>query len=81
MSPSLRRARAPYFLRNSLVGTTLALFVGGIYVYSISAVSQDDFVSFPLPLTLTLPLPLLSSLPLRLLYLSFNLTDLSPSPT
>ena len=49
MSPSLLRARAPYFVRNAIVGLTLASFIGGVYTYSISAVQQDDFVSSRLP--------------------------------
>ncbi|CAD6575801.1 MAG: hypothetical protein TREMPRED_001496 [Tremellales sp. Tagirdzhanova-0007] len=43
MSQSLLRARRPFFFRNALVGTTVALFVAGVYTYSISAVQQDDF--------------------------------------
>jgi len=43
MSPSLQRARRPYFLRNALLGTTLFGFTLAVYFYSISAVQQDDF--------------------------------------
>ena len=44
MSPGLRRARAPFFLRNTITGLVLAAFAGGVWAYSLSAVKQDDFV-------------------------------------
>ena len=43
-SPSLQRARKPYNLGNFLIGSTLALFSGGVYTFSISSVKQDAFV-------------------------------------
>ncbi|WWC67274.1 uncharacterized protein I206_101182 [Kwoniella pini CBS 10737] len=43
MSPSLQRARKPFVLTNVLIGGTLFAFAVGVYVYSISAVKQDDF--------------------------------------
>ncbi|WWC90154.1 uncharacterized protein L201_005087 [Kwoniella dendrophila CBS 6074] len=43
MSPSLQRARKPFILTNVLIGGTLLAFAVGVYVYSISAVKQDDF--------------------------------------
>ncbi|KAL1743117.1 aspartyl protease-domain-containing protein [Schizophyllum fasciatum] len=43
MSPGLRRARAPYLVRNALVGTALACFIMGVYAYSLYAVRQDKF--------------------------------------
>ncbi|TRM67850.1 hypothetical protein BD626DRAFT_480006 [Schizophyllum amplum] len=43
MSPGLRRARAPYLVKNLLVGTALAAFVMGVYSYSLYAVRQDQF--------------------------------------
>ncbi|WRT63253.1 uncharacterized protein IL334_000156 [Kwoniella shivajii] len=43
MSPSLKRARKPFILSNVLIGGTLFAFAVGVYVYSISAVKQDDF--------------------------------------
>ncbi|OCF42187.1 mitochondrial protein [Kwoniella heveanensis CBS 569] len=43
MSPSLTRARKPFILTNVLIGGTLFAFAVGVYVYSISAVKQDDF--------------------------------------
>lgn len=43
MSPGLKRARAPFFLRNTVTGTVLAAFAVGIWAYSMRAVKQDDF--------------------------------------
>ncbi|ODN89687.1 mitochondrial protein [Cryptococcus wingfieldii CBS 7118] len=43
MSPSLQRARKPFFLTNALIGGSVAAFTLGVYLYSISAVKQDDF--------------------------------------
>ena len=47
MSPGLKRARAPYFVRNTLTGAALVAFVAAVYTYSISAVKQDDFSDLP----------------------------------
>jgi hypothetical protein len=44
-SPSLQRARKPFLVPNIIVGSLVCLFAGSVYVYSISAVKQDDFVS------------------------------------
>ena len=44
-SPSLQRARKPFLIPNIIVGSLVASFVCGVYVYAISAVKQDDFVS------------------------------------
>lgn len=46
-SPSLQRARKPFLVPNIIVGSLVCLFAGSVYVYSISAVKQDDFVSLP----------------------------------
>jgi cytochrome c oxidase assembly factor 3 len=43
MSPGLRRARAPFRLRNAITGIALGAFAVGIWSYSISAVKQDAF--------------------------------------
>jgi len=43
MSPGLKRARAPYRVKNALLGLTLGAFAVGIWAYSISAVKQDVF--------------------------------------
>jgi cytochrome c oxidase assembly factor 3, fungi type len=43
MSPGLRRARQPFFLRNTITGVILASFAAGVWAYSLSAVKQDDF--------------------------------------
>lgn len=43
MSPGLKRARQPFFLRNTVTGLVLASFAVGVWAYSIGAVKQDDF--------------------------------------
>ncbi|KAJ3812031.1 hypothetical protein F5876DRAFT_38357 [Lentinula aff. lateritia] len=43
MSPGLKRARAPFLVRNTLTGVLLGAFAVGVYTYSIRAVRQDDF--------------------------------------
>ncbi|KAI0340804.1 hypothetical protein BDW22DRAFT_351413 [Trametopsis cervina] len=43
MSPGLKRARQPFFLRNVLTGAILAGFAVGVWAYSIGAVKQEDF--------------------------------------
>ncbi|KIK53293.1 hypothetical protein GYMLUDRAFT_49473 [Collybiopsis luxurians FD-317 M1] len=43
MSPGMRRARAPFLLRNTITGILLGTFVVSVYTYSIRAVKQDDF--------------------------------------
>ncbi|KAI0092141.1 hypothetical protein BDY19DRAFT_903874 [Irpex rosettiformis] len=43
MSPGLKRARQPFFLRNFLTGVVLASFTVGVWAYSIGAVKQEDF--------------------------------------
>ena len=43
MSPSLKRARAPFLIQNAVTGTLLAAFAVGVYMYSIKAVKQDEF--------------------------------------
>ncbi|KAG6856043.1 hypothetical protein H0H87_008147 [Tephrocybe sp. NHM501043] len=43
MSPGLKRARAPYRVRNALTGLALGAFAVGVWAYSISAVKQDVF--------------------------------------
>ncbi|GJE85012.1 hypothetical protein PsYK624_010890 [Phanerochaete sordida] len=43
MSPGLKRARQPFFLRNTITGFVLASFAVGVWAYSIGAVKQDDF--------------------------------------
>ena len=44
MSPGLKRARQPFFLRNTITGLVLATFAAGVWTYSLTAVKQDDFV-------------------------------------
>jgi len=43
MSPGLRRARAPFRVRNAITGLVIASFAVGVWAYSISAVKQDNF--------------------------------------
>lgn len=43
MSPGLRRARAPFLVKNAITGVLLGVFAVGVYTYSIRAVRQDDF--------------------------------------
>ncbi|RKP11448.1 hypothetical protein BJ684DRAFT_12907 [Piptocephalis cylindrospora] len=52
-SPATERARAPYKMRNTIMGGVLLLFAGSVYTYSIMAMKQDDFsdVATPPPST------------------------------
>ncbi|KAG6820685.1 hypothetical protein H0H93_013203 [Arthromyces matolae] len=43
MSEGLKRARAPYRVRNAVTGLALGAFAVGVWAYSISAVKQDVF--------------------------------------
>lgn len=43
MSDGLKRARAPFRVRNALTGFGLAAFAVGVWAYSIGAVKQDVF--------------------------------------
>ncbi|RSH84718.1 uncharacterized protein EHS24_006242 [Apiotrichum porosum] len=42
-SASLMRARKPYNVRNLITGGAIVAFIASVYIYSISAVKQDDF--------------------------------------
>jgi hypothetical protein len=48
-SAALKRARSPFLYRNAFTGLGVLAFIGGVYVYSIQAVKQEDFVSGPCP--------------------------------
>ena len=48
MSEGLKRARAPFRMRNALTGLGIVGFVAAVYTYSISAVKQDDFSDIPI---------------------------------
>jgi len=48
-SAALIRARRPYLIRNSLTGLGLFAFCMGVYSFTISAVSQDDFEDVKVP--------------------------------
>ncbi|KAE8224798.1 hypothetical protein CF319_g2375 [Tilletia indica] len=43
VSEGLKRARRPYFWKNTLTGGLILGFATGVYYYSISKVKQDDF--------------------------------------
>jgi cytochrome c oxidase assembly factor 3 len=43
MSAGLIRAREPYRVKNMLTGLAIGSFVVGIWLYSMSAVKQDNF--------------------------------------
>ncbi|KAH9965814.1 hypothetical protein BC827DRAFT_1180016 [Russula dissimulans] len=43
MSAGLRRAREPFRVRNTLTGLGIGTFVVGVWLYSMSAVKQDNF--------------------------------------
>lgn len=43
MSQGLLRARAPYRVKNAITGLTISSFAVGVWLYSMSAVKQDNF--------------------------------------
>jgi cytochrome c oxidase assembly factor 3, fungi type len=43
MSAGLMRAREPYRMKNMLTGFAVGTFVVGVWLYSMSAVKQDNF--------------------------------------
>ncbi|KAI9513277.1 hypothetical protein F5148DRAFT_287613 [Russula earlei] len=43
MSAGLMRAREPYRVRNALTGLAIGSFIVGVWLYSMSAVKQDNF--------------------------------------
>ncbi|EPQ58950.1 hypothetical protein GLOTRDRAFT_69997 [Gloeophyllum trabeum ATCC 11539] len=43
MSPGLKRARAPYRVRNAVTGVLIGAFAVGVWAYSLRAVNQDVF--------------------------------------
>jgi len=49
VSEGLKRARAPFLVRNLVTGTIVGSFALGVYFYSISAVKQDDFSDVMVP--------------------------------
>ncbi|KAM7194258.1 cytochrome c oxidase assembly factor 3-like protein [Naviculisporaceae sp. PSN 640] len=48
-SPALIRARRPYLVKNTLLGTGIALFAIGIYAYTLKVVGQDEFEDVKVP--------------------------------
>lgn len=43
MSAGLMRAREPYRAKNALTGLVIGSFIVGVWLYSMSAVKQDNF--------------------------------------
>ncbi|SRR5713101_4487356 len=43
MSAGLTRAREPYRVKNALTGLAIGSFIIGVWLYSMSAVKQDNF--------------------------------------
>jgi cytochrome c oxidase assembly factor 3 len=43
MSAGLMRAREPYRVKNTLTGLAIGSFIVGVWLYSMSAVKQDNF--------------------------------------
>ena len=43
MSAGLKRAREPYRAKNALTGLVIGSFIVGVWLYSMSAVKQDNF--------------------------------------
>jgi cytochrome c oxidase assembly factor 3, fungi type len=43
MSAGLMRAREPYKVKNALTGLAIGSFIVGVWLYSMSAVKQDNF--------------------------------------
>jgi cytochrome c oxidase assembly factor 3, fungi type len=43
MSPGLMRAREPYRAKNAVTGLAIGSFIVGVWLYSMSAVKQDNF--------------------------------------
>ncbi|KAL3417575.1 Cytochrome c oxidase assembly factor 3, mitochondrial [Phlyctema vagabunda] len=48
-SASLIRARRPYLIKNALTGVGIFGFAIGVYVFTIRAVSQDEFDDVKVP--------------------------------
>ncbi|KAF2196570.1 hypothetical protein GQ43DRAFT_251034 [Delitschia confertaspora ATCC 74209] len=48
-SPALLRARAPYLIKNTIMGTAICAMVVGIYAYTIHVISQDEFEDVIVP--------------------------------
>ncbi|KAI0402043.1 hypothetical protein F4802DRAFT_387947 [Xylaria palmicola] len=48
-SPALIRARKPYLVKNAIVGSAIAAFAAGVYIYTIRAIGQDEFEDVKVP--------------------------------
>lgn len=49
MSPAMRRARAPYAVKNFIALIALSAVPISIYLYTYRFLSQDDFDDIPIP--------------------------------
>ncbi|KAI1342430.1 hypothetical protein F5Y15DRAFT_412939 [Xylariaceae sp. FL0016] len=48
-SPALIRARRPYIFKNAILGSCIAGFAAGVYIYTIRAIGQDEFDDVKIP--------------------------------
>ncbi|KAI5925412.1 hypothetical protein F4810DRAFT_78109 [Camillea tinctor] len=48
-SAALIRARRPYLFKNAAVGSAVAAFTLGVYIYTIRAIGQDEFEDVKVP--------------------------------
>ncbi|KAI0597767.1 hypothetical protein F4775DRAFT_593001 [Biscogniauxia sp. FL1348] len=48
-TPALIRARRPYLFKNAVVGSAVAAFTIGVYIYTIRAIGQDEFEDVKVP--------------------------------
>lgn len=46
---ALLRARRPYIVKNLITGACILAFTASVYMYTLKAVSQDDFEDVPVP--------------------------------
>ena len=49
MSPALYRVRAPFFWKNTIGFFAVAAIPLGVYAYTWSKMSEDDFGDIPIP--------------------------------
>lgn len=49
MTPAALRARRPFFWKNIGLASVLFTLTGGIYFYTLNALTQDDFGDIPIP--------------------------------
>jgi len=46
---SLIRARRPYLVKNAVTGLAILAFTASVYIYTLRAVSQDEFEDVKVP--------------------------------